>query len=97
MGSYNLSARAQFDLVGIYKYGKKVFGQEQASGYLYELETILEELADRPELARDASFIAHALKHYRYRAHVIFYQIDDKNQIYVVRILGKRMNFVEHL
>ena len=88
MGSYNLSARAQLDLVGTYKYGKKMFGQEQASTYPYESETILEELAERPEPARYASFIAHALKHYRYRAHVVFYQIDDQNQIYVVRVLG---------
>lgn len=96
MGSYSLSGRAQFDLVGIYKYGKKMFGQQQASDYLYELEGILEELAERTELARGASYIAHSLKYYGYRAHVIFYHFDGDNVIYVVRILGKRMNFVEH-
>ena len=44
MESYNLSARAQFDVVGIYKYGIKYFGTEQAVVYLTELEDFLEEL-----------------------------------------------------
>lgn len=96
MGNYSLSGRAQMDLIGIYKYGKKMFGQENASKYLFELENILENLAERPELARDTSYIAHSLKHYMYRAHVIFYQVDSTNEIFVVRILGKRMNFVQH-
>ncbi|MEO1013299.1 MAG: type II toxin-antitoxin system RelE/ParE family toxin [Bacteroidota bacterium] len=96
MGSYSLSGRAQFDLVGIYKYGKKRFGQEQVLDYLYALEGILEELAERPELARDTSYIAHSLRYYSYMAHVVFYQFDGNNEIYVVRILGKRMNFIAH-
>ena len=96
MGNYSLSGRAQFDLVGIYKYGIKMFGQQNASSYLYELETVLEELAERPELAREASFIAHSLKYYTYRAHVIFYEMDNENEIQVVRVLGKRMNFIDH-
>jgi len=97
MGSYNLSTRAQFDVVGIYKHGIKFFGSEQALDYLTELEEFLEELADRPELARDASPIANALKVYNFRGHVIYYSFDRNNEIYVVRILGKRMNFQEHL
>jgi len=38
------------------------FGSEQALDYLTQLEGFLEELAERPELARDASPIANALK-----------------------------------
>lgn len=97
MGNYSLSARAQFDTVGIYKYGIKYFGRDQATIYLTELEGFLEELADRPELAKDASNFAGSLKYYNYRAHVIFYLFDGTDEIYIVRILGKRMNFIEHL
>ena len=97
MGNYSLSARAQFDLVGIYKYGIKFFGSDQATKYLYELEIFLEELAERQELARDMSSIASSLKYYRYQAQVVFFQFDDDNSIYIIRILGKRMNFMEHL
>ena len=97
MGSYNLSTRAQFDIVGIYKHGIKYFGAEQASDYLIQLESFLEELAERPELARDASPIANALKFYNFKGHVIYYSFDGIGEIYVVRVLGKRMNFEEHL
>lgn len=97
MGSYNLSTRAQFDVIGIYKYGIKYFGIEQAVGYLTGLEDFLEELAERPELARDASPIAKGLKFYNFKGHVIYCSFDNANEIYVVRILGKRMNFEEHL
>lgn len=97
MGSYNLSTRAQFDIIGIYKYGIKYFGIEQAVVYLTELEGFCEELAERPELARDASPIANGLKFYNFKGHVIYYSFDNVSEIYVVRILGKRMNFEEHL
>ncbi|MFS4469676.1 type II toxin-antitoxin system RelE/ParE family toxin [Maribacter sp. 2210JD10-5] len=97
MGIYNLSTRAQFDIVGIYKHGIKFFGAKQASDYLIQLEGFLEELAERPELARDASPIANALKFYNFKGHVIYYLFDGHGEIYVVRVLGKRMNFEEHL
>ncbi|PKA99251.1 toxin ParE1/3/4 [Flavobacteriaceae bacterium MAR_2009_75] len=97
MGSYNLSSRAQFDVVGIYKYGIKYFGKDQATSYLIELESFLEELATRGELARDASPIASGLKFYNFKGHVIYYSFEDVGEIYIVRILGKRMNFEEHL
>lgn len=97
MGSYSLSVRAQYDLVGIYRYGIKFFGPDQATDYLLDLESFLNELAERLELAKDASTIASSLKYYNYKAHVIFYQFDSLDEIFVIRILGKRMNFVEHL
>lgn len=97
MVNYSLSTRAQYDLVGIYKYGIKFFGPDQATNYLLDLETFLEELAERPILAKDASTIANTLKYYSYKAHVIFYQFDSADEIFIVRILGKRMNFIEHL
>ena len=97
MGNYSLSARSQYDLAGIYKYGVRFFGHEQAVRYLQELEDFLEELAERPELAKDASSFAGSLKYYSYKAHVIFYRFDDANEIFIIRVLGKRMNFIEHL
>jgi toxin ParE1/3/4 len=97
MANYNLSAKAQHDLVSIYKYGIKYFGQSPATSYLQELENFLIELSDRPALAKEASTIANGLKFYNFKAHVIFYQFENENEIYVLRVLGKRMNFIEHL
>ncbi|WP_343486234.1 type II toxin-antitoxin system RelE/ParE family toxin [Allomuricauda sp. d1] len=97
MANYKLSSQAQFDLVGIYKYGIKYFGQQQAVSYLYELEDFMLELATRPELAKDASKLGETLKYYNFKAHVIFYFHEDGDEIFIIRILGKRMDFVQHL
>ena len=97
MGNYSLSGSASIDLIGIYKFGKKRFGMQQAQKYLFSLEKFMKELAKNPELARDASMFAHNLKYYNYKAHVIFYVINNSNSIYIIRVLGSRMNFIEHL
>ncbi len=75
----------------------KIFGIEPARLYLKDLELFLSELAHRPELARDASTFAHRLCYYRYKAHVIFYQFTSESEILIVRILGKRVDFIRHL
>lgn len=36
------------------------------------------------------------LKSYKYKAHTIFFVIEPKSFIFIVRILGKRMNFESH-
>lgn len=97
MANYSLSSSATNDLVGIYKFGVKRFGNEPAKKYLFSLENFMHELANKPDLARDASMFAHGLKYYNYKAHVLFYIIDSSSSIHVLRILGSRMNFIEHL
>lgn len=97
MVNYNLSGAASQDIVAIYKFGIKYFGAEPARVYLENLESFLIELATRPELAIDASSFAQNLCHYRYKAHVVFYQFSNENEILVIRILGKRMDFIQHL
>ena len=85
------------DITAIYTFGIKQFGHIPARKYLLELEQFLLELASRPELARDASLFAHSLKHYRFKAHVIFFTYTNLNEILVIRVLGKRMDFIQHL
>jgi toxin ParE1/3/4 len=97
MATYKLSTSATRDFIGIYKFGINRFGIQQAEKYLLSLEYFLLELSARPELARDASMFAYELKYYNYKAHVIFYLIDATNSIYIIRVLGSRMNFIEHL
>ena len=97
MENYKLSRAASNDIVDTYKFGIKTFELEPAKEYLISLEHFLEELANSPELARDASIFAQNLKHYRFKSHVIFYVFDESNKIFIIRILGKRMDFVQHL
>lgn len=97
MGNYKLSSSSENDFIGIYKFGRNRYGIQQAKKYLFSLEDFLVELAENPNLARDASMFAYNLKYYNYKAHVIFCLIDNSNTIYIIRVLGSRMNFIEHL
>ncbi len=97
MGNYSLSGAASNDIAGIYRYGIKNFGLNPAQIYIEELEKFLVELSEREELSKDASTFAYNLKYYNYKAHVVFYVFNESQSIFVVRILGKRMNFIEHL
>ena len=94
--SYRLSSRAVQDIADIYKYGIKVYGIENALRYLDDLENQLLVLSSK-ELDRDASQFAHNLKLYSFRAHVVFYVVDEDEEIYVIRVLGKRINFIDYL
>lgn len=97
MASYKLSGAASNDVIAIYKFGIKHFGHTPAKHYLKDLEAFLTELSNRPELARSASAFAENLCYYRYKSHVVFYQFNGENEILVIRILGKRMDFIRHL
>ncbi|NER13185.1 type II toxin-antitoxin system RelE/ParE family toxin [Leptobacterium flavescens] len=97
MGSYKLSGAAASDIAGIFRFGIRKFGLGMADKYLDELEALFKELPDRPELAGDASVFAHNLKYYRYKAHVLFYIMEEPGRIFIIRVLGKRMDFIRHL
>ena len=94
---YVLSAKASSDIKAIAKYTIEKFGESQSLQYAQGLKKILTDLADTPELGR--SYVAvknKMLYRYRYKAHVIFYY-QELNEIFVVRVLGGRMDFPKHL
>ncbi len=97
MVHYKLSNAATSDIIGIYKYGLNQFGERQAKKYINELELFLNQVISNQNLARNASMFARSLKYNIFKKHVIFYHVDDKNSIFVIRILGSRMNFIEHI
>ncbi|NJN50032.1 MAG: type II toxin-antitoxin system RelE/ParE family toxin [Polaribacter sp.] len=97
MANYKLTRLATADLVIIYKFGVENFGLKSSQNYILSIETFLIELSNKKEIARDASILVENLKFYNYKGHVIFYEFLSDNSIRVIRVLGKRMNFKEHL
>ena len=97
MANYKLSGEATKDLTGIYIYSIRNFGFKQAKTYLQTLDNFFIELANRPELARDASIFVYNLKYYNFKSHVIFYRYIDDKSVLIIRILGKHMDFIQHL
>lgn len=94
---YVISLRAKEDIKSIATYTIKEFGEEQSLKYAQGLKKILDELANNPELGvRYVAVKNRMLLRYRYISHVIFYYIDG-NEIFIVRILGGKMDYLKHL
>ena len=92
-----ISAKAKADLKAIAKYTIKKFGEEQSFKYAQGIKTMLADLGDNPELGkRYVAVKDKMLLRYRYKAHVIFYFVENE-KIFIVRVLGGRMDFPKHL
>lgn len=95
--NYVISVKAKGDIKSIAKYTIKEFGENQSLKYAHGLKEVLGELANNPELGRRYVAVKNQmLLRYRYKSHIIFYYIDTKG-IFIVRILGSKMNFPMHL
>ena len=94
---YVISIKARSDIKSIAKYTIKEFGESQSLKYANGLKGILGELANNPELGRRYVAVKNQmLLRYRYKSHVVFYYIHSKG-IFIVRILGGKMDFPKHL
>lgn len=97
MSKYQLSKAAQLDLSDIADYTIEQFGIRQSRIYKDGLISCFEDLAIKPELGRvyflDSS---KELLRYRFKSHLIFYQ-ETNDGIFIIRVLGGRMDFIRHL
>jgi len=83
---YALAEIADQDLVDIYEYTEKEFGQDQAVTYLLSLEAVLNGLLENPLLGKERNEIKNGLRGFTHKEHVIFYRILEKH-IRIVRVL----------
>jgi toxin ParE1/3/4 len=96
MPSYYLSSKADGDIDAIVDYTLKTWGESQTHDYVTELFQFLQTLADNPNLGRSAAEFIPELKRSNYKSHTIFYEPTEKG-IFVVRILGQKRDFKQHL
>ena len=97
MARYRLTQKADDDLAAHYEYGIVNFGLNQAQTYLLGLYERFEQLADQTEIGRNAAEFFPSLKRFSYGAHVIFYMPYEDDDILIVRVLRKEMDFKRHL
>ncbi|WP_350292672.1 type II toxin-antitoxin system RelE/ParE family toxin [uncultured Croceitalea sp.] len=94
---YVISAKAKGDIKSIALYTIENFGVSQSLKYADGLKKILSELADNPDLGRRYVAIKNQmLLRFRFKSHVIFYYI-IQDGIFIVRVLGGKMDFPKHL
>ncbi len=95
MENYRLTKKADTDLSNLYEYGISNFGLLQAQSYLIDLYDRFQLLSDNPLFGRSAVQFEPKLRRFEYKAHVIFYMLED-NGVLIVRVLGDEMDFKRH-
>lgn len=96
MVNYSLSEKAVSDIANAYEYGVVTFGLLQAQSYMLEMHERFQMLSDNPNFGRDASQLAERLRRFEYESHIIFYLPEDDDTL-IVRVLGKKMDFIQHI
>ena len=92
MSSFLLSKAAQKDFKSIGSYTQRQWGRAQRLLYLTELNECFITVAENPNIGTDCHYIEPRLKKHPYKSHIIFYEIQDNQNILVIRILHKNMD-----
>lgn len=90
-----LSRRASQDFDEIYQYGFSKFGEHQADKYAINLSSCLETISLNPEIGRFDTRVSPAIRRHEHLNHIICYDVIE-NEIIIVRILHKSMNFLRN-
>jgi len=84
--AYTVSQAADADIDALFDLGIDLFGQAQAENYVAGLIKTLEFLASFPRAARLRDDLPSPIRAYPYKAHLILYDIDDTDDIVIVRV-----------
>ena len=97
MNQFKLSVRAKQDLKGIAVYSQSKWGGEQRNIYLTQFDQVFRLLANKPSLGKPCDDIAKDYFKYPQDSHVIFLKKINYNNLLIVRILHRRMDYTSNL
>jgi len=89
---YRTTAQADQDIIDIYLWGCREFGQPQAERYHAGLAAALDLIAENPRIARERHEFTPAVRLHPYQSHMIVYLLDDMG-VLVVRVLHGRQDW----
>ncbi len=90
-----LSPNARNDLLNIYLTGIAEFGENQAEHYQDKIEAAFSLLADNPRAARLRNEVRPPVRAYPCGAHIIIYEINDADNILILRIHNGREDWLD--
>jgi toxin ParE1/3/4 len=92
--TFRLSGKAVEDIVQIWIDGTALFGLEQAERYHDGLAAIFRFLSENPRAARLRTEINPPIRVHPFKAHLICYEIDSKDDILILRVRHGREDWV---
>jgi len=93
---YRLSERARNDVVEIARYTTLQFGAGQRQVYQGKLMDCFRNLSDNPELGKKADEVKAGLRMLVCQSHVIFYKLDDADNVLIARVMHSRADPHRH-
>jgi toxin ParE1/3/4 len=87
-----LAAKAERDLINIWKYVAKTSAPDTADNVLHEIKQAVQRLADRPFTGRSRNEIAVGLRSLLVHPHVIIYRVTEST-VDISRVLHERRDF----
>jgi len=97
MAGFILTNAAKADLKNIGRYTQETWGVEQRNRYLTSLDKCFHELVANPLQGRDCGEIKPGYRKFPIGKHLVFYRINELEQVLIVRILHQRMDVDFHL
>ena len=89
---YRTTRQADQDIIDIYLWGCREFGQPQAERYHAGLAATLDLIADNPRMARERAEFNPPVRLHPYQSHMIVYLLDDSG-VLIVRVLHGRQDW----
>lgn len=96
MANFKLSNKAETDLKEIYQYGYHQHGESQAEHYIKKLEQTFNFLVENPLAAAERVEFKPPVRIHQHKQHLIIY-IQENEDIFIIRLLHKRMDIRNHL
>ncbi len=98
MNQYLLTSPAKDDLLAIFEYTLRKWGEEQVHVYAGQLETAFVQLAENPLCpgSKPADNLAKRCRVFKVAHHVIFYRC-EADFLLIARILHESMDFPRHV
>ena len=84
--SYQLTDRAEADLLAILEQGLDLFGRGQALKYREGIERAFELLEQRPRIGRLLTGLTPPVRSWSYHSHMILYDVVAKDEVIILRI-----------
>jgi len=97
MSNYIITEKALDDINNIWKYTAKKWSVEQANRYYNLLIDEIEYVANNFETARDFGYVRKFYKYSKVKSHLIFFKLNKRNEIEVIRVLHERMDIENRL
>jgi toxin ParE1/3/4 len=95
---FKISILASRDIESIWLYTYENWSIEQADRYVNLIVDEIEYVAEKPESGFDVSSIRQGYFRTKIKSHLIFYKIDQKNEIVeIIRILHQSMDIENRL